>query len=167
MEHLIGAGVGVGVSAFAALSGFDRERGAYPLMLIVIAGYYDLFAAMAGSLQAFACESVPLAGFAAIAIVGFKRDLRLLVFALAGHGVFDLIHPHLIDNAGVPGWWPSFCMTCDFTMAAAFAWRLTRGEPDEVARSPAQAKSSLAFPPVKPRLVDSPAPHGPSSPRRW
>jgi len=42
----------------------------------------------------------------ALAVAGFKRNLWLVVTALAGHGVFDFSHQMFIQNPGVPGWWP-------------------------------------------------------------
>ena len=40
------------VSLLATVVGFDRDRALYPIVLIVIASYYGLFAIMAGSMQA-------------------------------------------------------------------------------------------------------------------
>ena len=49
MEYLIGAGLALAVCAFALLAGFDRDRVFYPTLLIVVASYYILFAAMGAS----------------------------------------------------------------------------------------------------------------------
>jgi hypothetical protein len=38
--------------------GFDRDRALYPTVLIVIASYYVLFAAMSGSVQTVLLESI-------------------------------------------------------------------------------------------------------------
>jgi hypothetical protein len=46
---------------------------------------------------------------------------------LAGHGVFDVAHSHLVSNPGVPLWWPSFCLAFDAFLAAILAWLLYRG----------------------------------------
>jgi hypothetical protein len=40
------------------------------------------------------------------------------VLGLSLHGVFDFFHPHFISNAGVPIWWPQFCMAYDLAAAA-------------------------------------------------
>ncbi len=62
----------------------------------------------------------------AAAIVGFKRSLWLVAAALAAHGVFDLFHGHLVDNPGVPRWWPHFCLAYDVVAAAYLALLLAR-----------------------------------------
>ena len=94
--------------------------------MAVIASYYALFAAMGGSLQELAVELIPIAAFLALAIAGYKHSLWLVVVALAGHGVFDVIHSRLISNAGVPSWWPQFCLAYDVVAAAYLALLLLR-----------------------------------------
>ena len=51
--------------------------------------------------------------FLMVAVVGFKKNLWLIVAALAGHGVFDFFHRLVIQNPGVPVWWPGFCLAFD------------------------------------------------------
>jgi hypothetical protein len=51
-----------------------------------------------------AAESVVIAGFVVVAVLGLKLNLWLLVAALSGHGVFVLVHGHLVANPGVPEW---------------------------------------------------------------
>jgi hypothetical protein len=97
-------------------------------MLTVIASYYLLFAAMAGEAEMLVKEAAPMGLFVAAAVIGFRRSLWLVVAALAGHGVFDLVHGRLIDNPGAPLWWPSFCGAFDFAAAGALALRLTAGQ---------------------------------------
>jgi hypothetical protein len=124
MELLIGASLAVGVALIAAAAGFDRDRAFYPVVLVVVASYYDLFALIGGSLPALGIETAGLALFFGLAIIGFRTNLWLVAAALAGHGVFDLVHPQLIVNPGVPGWWPPFCMAYDVSAGAALALRL-------------------------------------------
>lgn len=33
-------------------------------------------------------------------------------------GVAHLLHPEIINNPGVPEWWPAFCLAYDITAAA-------------------------------------------------
>jgi hypothetical protein len=126
MEYLIGAGLAVVVCAFAALVGFDRDRVFYPTMVLVVATYYILFAVMGSSTTALAWESLVAAAFFALAAVGFKKNLWLIVAALAGHGVFDFFHHLLIRNPGVPVWWPGFCMAFDVLAGGFLAVLLMR-----------------------------------------
>ncbi len=78
--------------------GFDRDRAFYPVVLIVIASYYLLFAVMGGSARAIIIESLAMSIFAIAAVVGFKSKLWIVALALAGHGMFDFIHASLISN---------------------------------------------------------------------
>ncbi len=126
MEYAVGVVLALAVAVFAAKAEFDRDRAFYPMMLIVIASYYDLFAVGAGALPALPLESAILAAFAAVALVGFKRNLWLVVLALFAHGALDLAHGRFTANPGVPTWWPMFCLAFDWVAAAALAWRLAR-----------------------------------------
>lgn len=124
MEYLVGVLLALGVGVFATLVGLDRERGFYPVVLIVIASYYVLFAVMGGSRGALAVEAPILCAFAVVAVLGFKRNQWLVVAALVGHGILDLVHPHLITNPGAPVWWPMFCLAYDLAAAGYLAVQL-------------------------------------------
>jgi hypothetical protein len=124
MEYWIGAALALAVSLTASVAGLDRDRAFYPTLTAVIASYYALFAVMGGSSSALAVESLVIAAFLFVAILGFRTNLWLVVMALASHGIFDLIHGHLISNPGAPSWWAAFCFTYDFTAAAYLAWLL-------------------------------------------
>ncbi len=124
MEYAIGIGLALAVSALGTVVGFDRERAFYPVITIVIASYYGLFAIMGGSTQALMTESIVIAAFMLMAIIGFKFNLWLVVAALAAHGLQDFVHAHLIPNPGVPAWWPGFCLTYDIAAAGYLAWIL-------------------------------------------
>jgi hypothetical protein len=75
------------VCAFARLVGFDRDRVFYPTLVTVIATYYILFAAMGSSTPALESESLIAGAFLALEVAGFKKNLWLIVAAMAGHGV--------------------------------------------------------------------------------
>jgi hypothetical protein len=129
MPYLAGIILSVAVAVLMRYIGFDRDRAFYPTVMIVIALYYVLFAVMGGSTQAVLLESAVMATFAVAAIAGFKSSTWIVVFALAGHGVFDWFHGHLIENPGVPVWWPAWCLAYDVGAAACLAWILLRSEP--------------------------------------
>jgi len=126
MEYVIGVGLAVLVCVFAALVGFDRDRVFYPTMVLVVASYYILFAVMGRSNPALAAESLVAAGFCVLAALGFKKNLWVAVVGLAGHGVFDFFHHRLIQNPGVPPWWPGFCLSFDGLAGAFLAILLMR-----------------------------------------
>ena len=126
MEYLVGIVLAAAVCAFAKWTGFDRDRVFYPTVVIVIATYYILFAVMGISEHALLLESLAAATFLAVAVAGFKRNLWLVAAALAGHGVFDFFHHLLIENSGVPVWWPGFCLAFDVVAGGLLALQLTR-----------------------------------------
>jgi predicted MFS family arabinose efflux permease len=64
MPSVVGIVLSVGVAVFGRLVGFDRDRAFYPTLMIVIAAYYVLFAAMSGSVQTVLVESIVMTGFA-------------------------------------------------------------------------------------------------------
>jgi hypothetical protein len=113
---VVGIGLAIGVAIVAKTSGLDRDRAYYPVMLIVIAWYYILFAVMSGSMRALLLESIPMVAFTAVALIGFRRNLWLVAGGLAAHGVFDTVHGQIITNTGVPGWWPAFCASIDIAI---------------------------------------------------
>lgn len=127
MAILIGAVLAILVGLFATGVGLDRDRAFYPVVMIVIAILYGLFAVMGGSSQALVLELLVGGGFIAAAVVGFRWSLWVVAVALAAHGIFDFTHGMFISNPGVPTFWPEFCSTYDIVAAAYLAWMLKSG----------------------------------------
>ena len=121
MEYVIGVTLAAAVGLFARVIGFDKERSFYPVVLIVVATYYLLFAAMAKSMDALVAEAFPVLLFVAAAALGFRKTPWIVVAGLAMHGIFDFIHDAVITNPRVPAWWPGFCLAYDLTAAACLA----------------------------------------------
>jgi hypothetical protein len=126
MEYLIGLGLALAVCAFAMLAGFDRDRVFYPMLMTVIVTYHILFAVLASSTPALVIESAVAGGFVVLAVAGFRKTLWLIVAALAGHGVFNFFHQSFVQNAGVPTWWPGFCLSFDLLASGFLAMLLIR-----------------------------------------
>jgi hypothetical protein len=134
MAYLIGAGLAVAVGLFAWLVGFDRSRAFYPVVLIVVASYYLLFAVMGGSTAALWTELLLFAAFAIVAVLGFRLSLWVAAAGLLAHGLMDFVHGSLVENPGVPAWWPAFCLGYDVAAAAFLAvlLRRRRDAPDAI-----------------------------------
>ena len=126
MPYVIGIVLGLITTLIGRTVGFDRDRAFYPTILIVVGAYYVLFAAM-GAPQALISETTGGLVFLAVAITGFRTNLWLIAAGLTGHGVFDSFHGLLINNPGVPMWWPAFCMTIDVVLGVSLAWLLHSG----------------------------------------
>ncbi len=126
MEYVIGLFLSLAVAGLATIIGLDRERAFYPTVMIVIASYYVLFAVMVPSGRALVIEIVVASAFLFFTIIGYKRNLWLVAIALVGHGAFDFVHHFLIENPGVPHWWPGFCLVFDLILGGVLAARLMR-----------------------------------------
>jgi hypothetical protein len=129
MEYLIGVILALAVVGLATAIGLDRGRVFYPTVAMVNASYYVLFAVMGASWSALGMEIAVASGFSFLALLGFKRNFWLVAVAIAGHGVFDFVHHLLIENPGMPHWWPGFCLAFDGTMGAWLALRLVTRSP--------------------------------------
>ncbi len=127
MDLLIGLVLALVIGIATRGFGLDRDRALYPIVTMVIASYYLLFAVMAGSTAALIADGVIATGFVALAVAGFRINLWWVVAALAAHGAMDAVHGHLVDNPGVPSWWPGFCGAYDFAAAGWLAWQLSIG----------------------------------------
>ena len=98
MEYIVGVLLAIGVAILGSVVGFERERSFYPVVLIVVASYYDLFAVMGGSTQVLLSELIGTAVFVALAAFGFRVNLWLVVAGLVGHGIFDFFHAGLMSS---------------------------------------------------------------------
>ena len=126
MEYLIGLILAAAVICLATVVGLGRDRSFYPTVLIVIGSYYALFAAMGASGRIVMIESVVGGIFLLFGVLGFRINLWFVVVALIGHGIFDFVHHFFIDNAGVPHWWPGFCLAFDAILGVFLAVWLIR-----------------------------------------
>ena len=124
MEIAIGLILAFGACGLGVAVGFERDRAFYPVMLIVIASYYDLFGVIGGDQGVLGIELAISLGFATLAVLGFRVNLWLIVAGLLGHAGLDFFHAHVVTNSGLPGWWPTFCATFDAVAGFYLAWRL-------------------------------------------
>jgi hypothetical protein len=138
MPLVIGVVLALAVGVFATTTGLDRDRAFYPVVTIVIAAYYVLFAIMGNSTRALVLDSLVCLGFVIGAVAGYKRSLWIVVLLLAGHGVLDLAHANVISNPGVPSWWPPWCLGYDVSAAAYLAWLIKSGRAGEAPSKPLQ-----------------------------
>jgi len=126
LPAVVGVALAVAVSIFARIVGFDRDRAFYPVVLVIVASYYDLFSILGGG-TGLVAETIGFVLFAAAAALGFRTNLWIVVAGLAAHGVFDFFHHALVENPGVPTWWPSWCLAYDVAAAVCLAALLGKG----------------------------------------
>ena len=127
MPLVIGILLALAVGVMGTIVQLDRDRAFYPTIMIVIALLYSLFAVIGGSTQELMLEALVGSVFLAMALWGFKSSLWIVVMALAGHGVMDIFHGRVIDNPGVPTFWPAFCSSYDLVAAVYLAWLIRSG----------------------------------------
>ncbi len=113
---VVGVFTAVAIAALARSTRFDQDRSFYPTVLVVIAAYYILFAVMGGSPQALVWELAAAVAFSTVAITGALRLPVLVGVGIVAHGLFDFVHHTMIEDAGVPDWWPGFCGSLDVVL---------------------------------------------------
>lgn len=118
MSIAVGMAMAVAMCLAARFIGFDRDRAFHPVLLIAIASYDLVFAALTQEAGVIAGECLLASVFVTVAVVGFRKWPVLVMLGLVGHAAADVVHPHLVANSGIPAWWPGFCAGFD----AAAAW---------------------------------------------
>ena len=98
----------------------------HALYIAFIAAVYIGFAVADGRTKVIAVESSIAAAFVVLAAVGVTGSAWLLVAAYAAHGVKDLWQDRAQFVAGTR-WWPPFCATIDFLVAAILALGAANG----------------------------------------
>ena len=122
---MIGIGLAVLVLGFARLVGLDSDAAFYPVVLIVVASYYVLFAVMAGARDEIGSEIIVFFIFAGLACLGFRAGLWMVAAGLMLHGLFDFVRQLFMAGRGVPDWWPAFCLGFDLAAGIGLAISLT------------------------------------------
>ena len=126
MELAIGIILGFATVILAKFTGFSRDRGFYPLLLIVIALYYVLFAFQYAVNTAILFEVGIALIFSALAFIGHKRRLIIVAAGLALHGVYDLFHGAIPYATEAPNWWAMFCLGFDVVLAIGLFFAMRR-----------------------------------------
>ena len=122
-----------GLLSAAALIAISRalraERWLYALSLMVLPGLYASFALLAGGPATAGHEmlvGLPYwLGGIALALLGRRHPVAVTAVVAALwllHGGYDLIHPQLFVNSGVPGWYPLYCASVDVAIGLYLGW---------------------------------------------
>jgi uncharacterized membrane protein len=122
VELIIGILLGVFIVLLAIKTGFDKDSSFYPVLLIVIAFYYVLFAFQANKTYEIIFEVIIALLFSVIAILGHHRNLKLVGIALVLHGIYDLFQGNIVFSTNPPQWWPLFCFGVDVTIGIWLLW---------------------------------------------
>jgi hypothetical protein len=98
----------------------------HALTIVLIAAVYIGFAVADGRPRVIAVETCVAATFVVLAAIAVDETAWLLVIAYAAHGVKDLWQhrTHFVANTR---WWPPFCVTVDWLVAAVLAVEIAAG----------------------------------------
>lgn len=122
VELIIGILLGISIVLIAIKTGFDKDSSFYPVLLIVIAFYYVLFAFQAYNISEMIFETSIALLFSIIAILGHHRNLNIVGIALIIHGIYDLFQGDIVFSTNPPQWWPLFCLGVDVTLGIRILW---------------------------------------------
>jgi hypothetical protein len=98
----------------------------YAIGTVLIASIYVGFAVADGRPKVIAVESGVALSFVILAAVAVTGSPWLLVAGLAGHGLKDLWQ-HRTRFVANTRWWPPFCMTIDWVVAAIIVIEIAAG----------------------------------------
>src|SRR4051794_16052748 len=98
----------------------------YAMGLAVIGAIYIGFAVADGRPKVIAVEATVAFTFVLIAAVAVTGTPWLLVVGLAGHGLKDAWQ-HRTQFVANTRWWPPFCMSVDFAVAAIIVVEIAAG----------------------------------------
>lgn len=115
-ELIVGILLAIAIVVSARLSCFEKDRSFYPVLLIVIALYYVLFAFQTFRKDEILFEVSVAIIFLFLAILGHHKNLRIIGLALILHGSYDLIHHSIPVATNPPKWWPLFCFGVDVVL---------------------------------------------------
>jgi hypothetical protein len=110
----------------ATTVGLGRGRAFDPTQLLVIASYYVLLAVIGAQRHTVVIRAMVAGIFVSVAVIGYKTNLWIVVFALVAHATFDFVHHLFIGKLGVPHWWLSYCLAFDMLMSGFLAVSLIR-----------------------------------------
>jgi hypothetical protein len=98
----------------------------HALYIAFIAAIYIGFAVADGRTKVIAVESMVAATFFVLASVGVTGSAWLLIAGYAAHGIKDLWQ-HRTHFVRGTRWWPPFCATVDFLVAAILTVEVAYG----------------------------------------
>ena len=126
-ELVVGAALGVAVLLVFRFARIHRERGSYAVLLAAITLPYVMFAIESHETDALHQTAISVA-FIAIAVLGARYNLWLVVFGFAAHAVYDAVMHHTSLMVATPGWYGPVCLGFDLVLAMGLAGFLAQGD---------------------------------------
>jgi hypothetical protein len=124
IEALVGVAVGVLTIVLARI--IRGQRWLYSLGLLTLPSLYAFFALQASEQAVGVKEMIYGVPFVVVGLVFAFVSVRQSAVVVGAfwilHGLYDLTHSQFITNAGVPGWYPTFCFSVDIVIGAYLLW---------------------------------------------
>lgn len=133
----LGLAIVAGVFSAALLVGVSRRLAAdrwlyaasLPLLPLIYAGFAGWVGLPAVALLELGAGLPYLVGGVLLAFVGLRHPRPAI--AVTGalwllHGGYDLLHPALFDNPGVPAWYPPYCAAVDLALGGILLMQAAR-----------------------------------------
>ena len=98
----------------------------YVVLLSLFAGIYVGSALSQKDSRAIARESMVAGAYVMLALLGRWVSPRFLVVGYLTHGVWDVFHETRLLRRSLTSWWPLFCLSYDWTLAALIYIRWVR-----------------------------------------
>lgn len=128
LAALSGLAVAVLTVAFARL--VRGQHWVYAIGLLTLPSLYASFAWHADLPAVVVMELVYglpyLAAGLLLAWRGMRHSATVVAAFWIAHGIYDLVHDRLLNNPGVPEWYPVFCFTVDVVIGAYVLWLARR-----------------------------------------
>lgn len=116
----------------------------YGIALAVLPAIYILFALLAGDGAAMGWEFLFGLPFFIMAYFCAKRGFHYSGLAVLGlwiaHAAYDVYHSALVDNAGVPGWYPALCFAFDLVIVVYLFMAVTKLPHFDITASPSEER---------------------------
>lgn len=113
-------GIIIAFIAIAMAKDLELPPRAFAVSLVALPGVYMLFALSVGDMAALGLELAYGLPYFVFGYVCFTRGFKGSGFVVTAlwiiHAAYDVYHHALVDNAGVPGWYPAFCLGFDLMM---------------------------------------------------
>lgn len=123
---IVASGAASAVAGMAIARRARLERQMYPGLLALLPCFYAFFASVSGhhhiSLVELAIGLPWIAVGLACLFFDLRRSAQLLGVMWILHAVFDLGHQFLLDNPGLPSWYPLWCAVVDVGVGTCLLW---------------------------------------------
>lgn len=127
LEIVIGIGLGIITIDVANNFHLTQKRFFFPMMLIIIAMAYAIFAIWRSPEDVFNYNATVAAFFVLLSLWGYYHSLSIVIVGLIAHGIFDALYVNSVQLP-TPIWYPDLCLGYDAFLAYALYQMISQDE---------------------------------------